>query len=373
MKEGVIMLMEFRVNNFKNFRDELLFRLDEVKNYEFNEVAIEDNVVQTALIYGPNGSGKSNLGLAIMDISATLTDKEKSLSAQKKPFANLFGGDIVEFYYKFKFENDFIVYKYSKKNQDTLVKEELFINDDKVIFYDHKNNDGEIKLKGAENLKIVDLSESKISFIKYIKSNAVLEKGLEKDMFDKFIEFVERMLLFYSLETNRYQGFKNGNETLSGKIIGMKKIKELEDFLKLAGLEYSLIAKKVDEEDEIYCKFGDKEVNIFSIASRGTCSLILFFCWLLEIEEVSFIYIDEFDAFYHNKLAKLVVKTILEKNVQAVLTTHNTSIMNNDLLRPDCYFNLNDNKILPLWKLTKKELRKAHNLEKMYKSGSFDE
>ena len=45
--------------------------------------------------------------------------------------------------------------------------------------------------------------------------------------------------------------------------------------------------------------------------------------------------------------------------------------MSNDILRPDCYFILKNNKISSLDKTTTKELRRAHNLEKMYKAGAF--
>ena len=60
------------------------------------------------------------------------------------------------------------------------------------------------------------------------------------------------------------------------------------------------------------------------------------------------------------------------KGVQIFTTTHNTDIMNNDLLRPDCYFILKDNKIKAISDLTEKELRQAHNLQKMYKAGAFN-
>ena len=55
-----------------------------------------------------------------------------------------------------------------------------------------------------------------------------------------------------------------------------------------------------------------------------------------------------------------------------MLTTHNTSIITNDLLRPDCYFLMSKHSIRSLSKSTSKELREAHNIEKMYKAGSFD-
>lgn len=43
------------------------------------------------------------------------------------------------------------------------------------------------------------------------------------------------------------------------------------------------------------------------------------------------------------------------------------------MLRPDCYFILNDGYILPISERTEKEIRQAHNLQKMYKVGAFDD
>ena len=47
--------------------------------------------------------------------------------------------------------------------------------------------------------------------------------------------------------------------------------------------------------------------------------------------------------------------------------------MSNDIMRPDCLFLMHKNKIKSLSSLTDKELRSAHNIEKMYRSGAFDE
>lgn len=86
------------------------------------------------------------------------------------------------------------------------------------------------------------------------------------------------------------------------------------------------------------------------------------------------VFIDEFDSFYHHKLSKLIIKKLKEKNeTQIILTTHSTNLMDNELLRPDAYFILKNNKIKSLPELTDKELREAHNIEKLFKSGAFDE
>ena len=111
------------------------------------------------------------------------------------------------------------------------------------------------------------------------------------------------------------------------------------------------------------------------VASTGTMSLGIFYYWWLKLESglLKFAYIDEFDAYYHFSLSKLIVKKLSAINCQCVLTTHNTGIISNNLLRPDCYFQIDHKKIAPLYQLSDRELRKAHNLEKMYRSGAFNE
>ena len=74
------MLKKFSVNNFKNFKDDLVLDLSKVNNYEFSNMAIRNKIVKTALIYGENASGKSNLGYGLFDIILHLTDKEKNLN-----------------------------------------------------------------------------------------------------------------------------------------------------------------------------------------------------------------------------------------------------------------------------------------------------
>lgn len=365
------MLTEFRVEGFKNFENELVFKLDDVKNYEFNSNCIKNDCIKTSLIYGMNGSGKSNLGLAIFDITIHLTDKEKGFSSYRQ-YLNLDCSKNAKFYYKFKFDDSILEYTYEKANIQKLVNEKVVINDDEVLSYDYVNHKAFVRLKGAETLN-VDLTEKNISFIKYVGSNTILEDNKNNFVFTKFIDFVNNMLLFSSLEKNHYQGFETGTESIPHGIIKSGKINDFQKFLKQVGISYELQAKEIDGENVIMCKFGDKAVNFYSIASKGTSSLALFYYWLIKMDKVSLVFIDEFDAFYHNSLAKAVVKEVLKLNTQAIITTHNTSIMNNDLLRPDCYFNLENGKIRSFSNSTNKELRKAHNLEKMYKAGQFDE
>lgn len=57
-------------------------------------------------------------------------------------------------------------------------------------------------------------------------------------------------------------------------------------------------------------------------------------------------FIDEFDAFYHYELAKALVE-LLERmsGSQTILTSHNTNLLSNRIMRPDCYFILTDERL----------------------------
>jgi hypothetical protein len=108
-------------------------------------------------------------------------------------------------------------------------------------------------------------------------------------------------------------------------------------------------------------------------ASSGTRALELFFYWSRRFKDVSFLFVDEFDAFYHFDLAKNVLKYVYElDNVQAVFTTHNSYLASNSILRPDCYFNLINGTLKSFADSTNRELREGHNLEKMLRNGEFD-
>ena len=78
-------------------------------------------------------------------------------------------------------------------------------------------------------------------------------------------------------------------------------------------------------------------------------------------------------AFYHHALSMLMVKKMKSVGAQVLLTTHNTNVITNELLRPDCYFIMDHKGIEAIFEKTDKELREAHNIEKMYKAGAFND
>ena len=253
-----------------------------------------------------------------------------------------------------------------------MIFESLEIDNREVLRYDYINHTGFVSIPGTETLNL-NAPESSISRVKFVRSNAILAKSAEATAFASFVNFVDNMLLFYSLETNRYQGFKTGRDSVSGAIIKAGKTKEFEAFLNANNVNLKLTEKEIDGELTLMACYGNAEASFYRVASRGTKSLALFFYWYIVMEKASLVFIDEFDAFYHFELSENIVKMLNKfENVQIILTTHNTDLLSNDLLRPDCFFWLHDEKISSLADLTEKEIRKAHNLQKMFKAGAFN-
>lgn len=367
------MLKKFSVENFKGFQSKFVLDLSRPGNYAFNPECVKNGIVSKAAIYGINGIGKSNLGLAIFDIVTHLTEKYRPLNKYTN-YLNLDGSKpYVYFEYVFQFENNTLVYKYAKQSLNTLIEESLSINDKEMLYYDFRENKGFSNFLGSETLDLS--SNSSNSRVKYIMGTALLKAdNLENTVLSQFKEFVENMLLFYSLRENEFIGFRQDVSFLDKLIIDANKVQDFENFINAQGLKIKLVVVNSPEGKKIYFQHKHGLTYYFNECSTGMVSLILLYSWLIQIEKCSFVYIDEFDAFYHYELAEMIVKELKKfKDVQIIVTTHNTDLLNNDLMRPDCYFVLTEEKIDSLNRLTEKDLRLAHNLQKLFKSGAFNE
>ena len=370
------MLAKIEVSNFKNFNENFIFDLSDTSSFSFNPECVKNRIVNKAIIYGQNGCGKSNLGFAIFDLISQLTDKETEPNYYKNYLNADSSEKVATFKFTFKFDENIVEYFYTKTEYKMLKSEKLTINDNVFASIDkNKSNIFETTAKGAENLNR-DMKDSNISIISYILKNTVLEENETNKIFKKFITFVNKMLYFRHLDDRCYTGLQQGGGFIFSEIVKNSKLKDFENFLNEVGINCSLISKKAGDEEDIYFKFKNKEIDFFDIASSGTRALARFYVWYQKLKEenkVSLLFIDEFDAFYHHALSRTVIERLKEvTNTQVIVTTHNTSIISNDLLRPDCYFLMYPDKIKSLAKSTQKELREAHNIEKMYRAGSFE-
>jgi AAA15 family ATPase/GTPase len=132
--------------------------------------------------------------------------------------------------------------------------------------------------------------------------------------------------------------------------------------------------KKINNEIWIAVKYPQtgRTALFADVASTGTKALRLFFYWsLVSFDRTSFLFIDEFDAFFHFQSAASIVSQLNKSKFQVALTSHNTYLMQNEFTRPDCCFLMSKSAIKSLPDCTDREIRQAHNLEKMYVNDAF--
>jgi hypothetical protein len=365
------MLTRFSVEGFKNFEKKITLDFTDVRDYKFHPECVTNGVINTAIIYGKNAVGKSNFGLALFDIVSHLTTNYVTqVHFDYYLNANNTNG-CAAFEYEFTFGNDKIVYGYSKTEKGKLLSEYLSLNRDKLFRIksaDDRSIDGLIELAPYLNWEL----NTEISALKYFYYNSQLDSD---HPISKMMNFVNHMLWYRCVDDYRFTGFQADDTEFQTFILKNKEyLDEFNDLLKKAGVDESVAAKK-DADGTYRLYFDTKRPMLFDKASSsGTWALFRFFFWKKFVPNVSLFFIDEFDAFYHYELAETIVSILEEMSgVQKILTSHNTNLLSNRIMRPDCYFIMTRDKLTSFANATKRELREGHNLEKLYMNGEFDE
>lgn len=364
------MLKLFEVSGFKNFKDTVRLDFSDVRDYKFNTHCVSDGLISKAIIYGKNSIGKSNFGLALFDIVSHLSSKNvtPNLYDYYLNVANL--NDFAVFHYVFQFGDNILDYCYHKDENQTLIYEKLILNDKLLYEYNYQKDRGTTsgikELAPTLNWAFQDTD----CILKYVVNNTVLD---DQHPLRCMMRFVNNMLWFRSLDENRYIGFKSKSNDYYDFMFEEATLREFETFLHASGIEDGLTVKMNADGKKVLYFDTETPLPFFRVASSGTRALYTFFYWYKTAKDVSLMFIDEFDAFYHFELAESIV-SILEKmpNTQVILTSHNTNLLSNKIMRPDCYFILTKDKLTALFRATTRELREGHNLEKLYMSGEFN-
>lgn len=366
------MLRSFSVKNYKGFKDEIFLDLSNNREYEFNDYLIKDNLVNKAIIYGRNSSGKSNLGYAIFDIVTHLTDKNQNRNNQH--YLNANSHEIMAvFKYDFKFDENNLYYEYGKKNDTEMFYEKITVNGKLIFEYDMVNNTQLINLVTGTSLIQWTSKDDKMSAIKFLLSTFKFD---ETDPLYKMYDYVNKMLWFRSMNgANYYLGYDSGKGLIDNYLYENNLCDKLQKFLNDNGIKEKVVIEIQSGNPIINFKFANNTIPFSRIASSGTKALLLVFYWMEKaFKDASLVFMDEFDAFYHIELSSVIVKNVFDnRNFQTILTTHNAALINNSNYRPDIYYILNNGKIKNLPDSTNRTIREAHNLEKMFRAGIFED
>lgn len=366
-----IMLVRFAVKNYRGFAERIEWNLSNPANYEFNQYAVKNGIIKNGILYGPNGSGKTNFSLALFDIENHLSQKWKKVDY----YANfIYAGNRnghVDFEYEFLFDGIKVLYAYSK-NAMGLLSEETLSVDGKIVF-DRKRNSFNIDREqfpiGSNIEKNLLNNANHVSIVNFLLTSYPLAKN---HYLIKLNKFVNSMLWFRNLDVREFIGLENSPSMIDGFIIANNLLEDFSDFLQRVSNQKFKFVKPRFGDKQIFCNINGNLIPFHTIASTGTQSLQLLYFWMKKMNAASFVFIDEFDAFYHFRLAFEVCKRLFQMDCQVFTSSHNTYLMTNDLLRPDCNFILNNNKIKPLNECTDKELRFGHNIEKIYRANAFN-
>ncbi len=344
------MLIYFKVENYKSFKEETVIDMRATTSisdlkHTIMKVA-NDKLLRVATIYGSNGSGKSNFINAfesLLDVITNLnldnvnTTENISFSFDEgeiKPtkFEINFVVDGLEYMYscavlnkKFVYEN---VYRVKKNNVITIFERDivnnyLVLSDELLEYRDTLNKlSGEKSLLNFlyENYDVTDIVNMMSWFLGISSYNKILRTtDNNKDNTKEYI---------YSLCSNNIQS------------------KMLSDFMQqfepsIKRVEYDLNNRGDVNKLWIVREFNNHEYSTsFEQESDGHQKLVLLFCIIKNsIEGKVPLVIDDLDKHLHPVLLKLILMYFHDETknpfTQLIMTLHDTSILNNILLRRD--------------------------------------
>lgn len=384
------MLLEFSVSNFRSIKDvqTLSFRPTIMNEHEkTNTIQVTDKVrlLKSTAIYGANGSGKSNLVKAMWAmvnfIKAPFEDRKK-FEEHFQPFklntstANEGSFFQIMFILEGKTYRYGFVYLKGKITSEWLFKTanknevEFFTRDEHMIYINKERfKEGvELETKTREDnlfLNVVFEFNGKIAcVIKDYLGEIFILQGLDEEILQSFS---------YNLIQNKAN---------KHRLLEMLKLADLDIYDIGIEEDYDQKTRKIISQRKIFDENGQgvglETFDFDKNASAGTKKMFIYagvFVHLLKSGGT--IIIDEFDTKFHTSLTKAIVKLFnSEKNKSAQLcfVSHNTNLLDNDLLRRDqIYFaEKNQKGETSIYSLNEiKGVRNDSSLEKDYIKGKY--
>jgi len=410
------MLVNFKVKNFRSIKEEQLFSMVASSQKEFIDThtflpttSKKLSLVKTAAIYGANAAGKSNILKALKTMKKIVCDSatkyQRGDELPVKPF--LFDKEVNEpTEFEINFIYDKVRYQYGFAVTKEKITEEWLIAYPKrraqnwfVRVYDEKAKDYKWQFGDKLTGKKQIWKSSTRSNALFLSTAVSLNSEQLKPVFDWFAK---------KLKIAGVGGWEP-SFTMS-KCLDKKYKENILRFLKIADIDIEDIEIKVDKFDpfdlpddmpiELKEKivqglkgkklikevkfyhldnYGKKVALDFNDESDGTQKLFAFIGpWIDSLENANVLLIDELHDNFHPLMVKFLIemfhnKDMNKSNAQLIFTTHETSILNQDIFRRDqIWFCEKLNKATRLYPLTDfRPRKKVENLEKGYLSGRY--
>lgn len=373
------MLLEFKMKNFKSFKEELNFKMTPapIKDLEYSLISKENNekeikALSSAVIYGPNSAGKTNIigGMEVFRsiiLNGNIKNREDRTTAniavsklELIPNINNKENEPVMFYIKIYINGMIVEFKLVlnlesfliNKNNRKIIEEELKINNKLIYKRTDKVEFG--KLYEFKKYFIENFAETTANRIsqsnlddKELFLNGIFKTLYSKKIYDMIIQwFQEKFKIIYRADNIEItpvipQSDKNKNFFID---------KALNKGLKEFGLTSDNIAFPITDNEEQIIPLSmlgvNKEVKSVALPAElfesfGTIRFLNIFPIIIEaIDNGMVLVVDELDASIHPMAIMNIINIfhnneINTKGAQLIFNTHNPIFLNNALLRRD--------------------------------------
>lgn len=407
------MLVEFRVKNYRSFRDEVIFSMEKGKGEEnINNVfsAGDVELLKTAALYGANASGKTSfirafttailmvrnsnmmpLGAKWFDVVPFLLDE----CSRKEPtyFTFVFLVNDIRYIYRFgtdgeKISEESLEAYYSQKPSTIFKRTDVnvykFLKEDesKLRLIEARNTDNKLFLATATNW---NYDKTKDAFLWFMNSI---------DTYDSFDSIADEDLKLYNDENSPLKDFSL--KLLQETDILIKDIhvdfeeKDMDtNMMELfvpPAIRNNGVSKfkslNIEIEHEIKSENGNKETYILNFGDESSGTRILFALapsLMRAFERTRVLIVDELEKSLHPSLVEYLIKIFNNPKInkaksQLIFTTHAVNLLDLDLFRRDqIWFTEKnpDNGVSDLYPLDDFSVRKDENIQKGYINGRY--
>ena len=392
------MLIGFKVKNFRSFNDLQHFSMVAGKTRNFPEHMINKNnikILKFSAIYGANASGKSNLVLAINLVKMLLLNNIQGIYSNQYLRINENNKEIPSYFeyeieqngklYSYGFEinidkkeivsewlidmtknKQFILFERDVKNKsiktDLKIKDKNDINKFNVCKTDIENNNNifflseltrRIKMNGSKTdsfSDFINIFDFFVNDLQIVNQN----KAIQFNYFSKFKKNIRPLLEKLGLDISDLLEFDSDMNEIKDRMNPIQYNQLTTDInnfknntskfditLRIENCIYTISGNNKDEQLDVkVIKVLHKNSKTYFDTyeeSDGTLRILELIDILLSENKVFII--DEIDRSLHPSLTIRFIKTFLEllkeKNVQLIITTHESRLLNYNILRRD--------------------------------------
>jgi uncharacterized protein len=391
------MLIRFKVANFLSFKDETEFSMVAGKerihpNHVIKGNRNQPNLLRSALLYGANAAGKSNFVKAIDFAKTLITTRDgQFIENQSFRFDSKLKDHVSKFCFEFVFNDKTFEYGFWI-DSESIKKEWLFEESStkKTVLFDRT-----IDAKGLVHFSESDLvlnGEDK-SFLQFVQRSVLHTELFLSHSADNNVVWFKVVFdwFYYSLqtffpETKDYQIGMKLYKNNTFKDFFIKTLSKLGTGINAVQLKKNDNPKKLQMQDRHNFTNNFVDVSLLhnnilfkdSEESSGTQRLmdLAFPFYDLMTSETPKVYIiDELENSLHTNLSYSILKSYLEQggNNQLIATTHDTHLLDLELLRKDeiWFAEKNNEGATELYSLIEFNPRYDKKIEKEYLTGRF--